>query len=168
MTGRLKIRFKTPRFQGYRSASPAASASARGSSRKYNTACEVLLRRELYALGLRYRVATSALIGCPDIVFGRARVAVFVDGDFWHGRHLRKRLRRLAAGHNPTYWVTKIRSNVSRDALNTAELKRLGWLVLRVWETDVRRDVRAVALRVMVAVKSRVPTGGLRMKRGLQ
>jgi len=67
-------------------------------------------------------------------VFVRARLAVFCDGDFWHGRNLEQRLAKLAGGHNAAYWVKKVQTNVDRDARNVAALVAAGWRVLRFWE----------------------------------
>jgi DNA mismatch endonuclease (patch repair protein) len=107
----------------------------------------MLLRRQLYALGLRFRVASN-LLGRPDIVFLRKRVVVFVDGDFWHGRDLKKRLAKLAAGHNAAYWMAKILSNRTRDSRVRAALRRNGWKVVRVWESDVRRSPEIVGCKI--------------------
>jgi DNA mismatch endonuclease, patch repair protein len=88
-------------------------------------------------------------------VFSRARVAVFVDGDFWHGRNLADRLARLEAGHNAPYWVAKITTNVARDRRNEEALIAVGWLVLRFWETDVARDAAAIAADVERQINGR-------------
>src|ERR1700689_3766304 len=102
-------------YKGLLPASEHATAAARGSSCKSKTRCELLLRRTLKSRGLRYRVDVADLPGRPDIVFVNARVAVFCDGDFWHGRDLAARQAKLARGHNPAYWLAKIRGNVERD-----------------------------------------------------
>src|SRR5271166_5592080 len=102
----------TPSFKGLHPASVKASAAARGASAKTNTRCELVLRRELWRRGLRYRLHPPGLPGRPDIVFTKQRVVVFCDGDFWHGRDLEKRLADLAAGHNATYWLAKVQRNV--------------------------------------------------------
>jgi DNA mismatch endonuclease (patch repair protein) len=86
------------------------------------------------------------------------RVVIFCDGDFWHGRDIEERERRLAAGHNAAYWVAKIRANVARDKRHTAELEAQGWRVLRLWETDIHRDPVAAAERVAALVRER-PAG---------
>jgi DNA mismatch endonuclease, patch repair protein len=114
-----------------------------------------LLRRALWRLGLRYRVDVAALPGRPDVVFGRSRVVVFCDGDFWHGRNLDERVRKLAGGHNAPYWVAKITSNVARDRRHDEALARDGWLVMRVWETDIARDATTLAGRIAEVVSSR-------------
>jgi DNA mismatch endonuclease (patch repair protein) len=140
-------------FKGLLPASPKASAAARGTSIKGGTRCEIALRKELWRRGLRYRLHYSALPGRPDIVFPRQNVAIFCDGDFWHGRDLQDRLNRLAKGHNAPYWVAKIRRNVERDQLNTAVLELTGWIVLRLWEKEILRDPGAAADRVIALVR---------------
>lgn len=139
----------TPSFRGLGPASISASCAARASSKKANTRCELILRRALWTRGLRYRVDVNRLPGRPDIAFLRHRLVVFCDGDFWHGRDLSRRLARLKAGHNAAYWVSKIRANVARDRLRNLELRREGWNVLRLWETEILRDPDAAAQQVI-------------------
>src|SRR5262249_34915412 len=90
----------------------------------------------------------TSLPGCPDIVFPKRRVAVFCDGDFWHGRDLENRLAKLAKGHNANYWLAKITRNVARDVKNNLALKAAGWVVLRLWETDVLRAPQQAAEQI--------------------
>ena len=147
---------RTPSFDGLQPASEAASRAKRA-NRKRNTAHEVLLRRALWRLGLRYRKHVAGLHGNPDVVFPRARVIVFCDGDFWHGRdwdHLRAQLARR---HNADYWIAKITRNRERDREQTAHLEEVGWTVLRLWETDVTRDPDAAAAHVAAVVAARAP-----------
>jgi DNA mismatch endonuclease (patch repair protein) len=98
------------------------------------------LRLSLFRRGLRYRVNRKDLPGCPDLAFIRQRVAVFVDGDFWHGRDWEKRKRQLQSGHNAPYWLAKIAYNRDRDIRNNELLAELGWRVVRLWETDVLKN----------------------------
>lgn len=121
--------------------------------RRTDTKAEAELRRALWALGLRFRKNVGALPGRPDIVFGRARVAVFVDGDFWHGRDWPARKARLERGANARYWLAKITANMARDQRKTAQLKAAHWTVVRQWETDVLRDPEAVAKRIAPIVR---------------
>jgi DNA mismatch endonuclease, patch repair protein len=138
---------KAPSFRGLTPASLAARRAAQGASKKANTKCELILRRGLWAKGFRYRVCAEELPGKPDLVFRRERLAVFCDGDFWHGRDVKSRLARLSVGHNAPYWMTKIRANVVRDRAHTALLELGGWTVIRIWETDIIRNPnKAVAL----------------------
>jgi DNA mismatch endonuclease (patch repair protein) len=95
------------------------------------------------------------LPGCPDIVFGKAKVVIFCDGDFWHGRNLDERVTKLRRGHNAPYWIAKIRANVERDRRHQNALEESGWRVLRFWEGDILKDPRAIATRVAVVVRER-------------
>lgn len=150
-------------FRGLTASSVSASKAARGASAKKNTGCELVLRRELFRRGLRYRLHAKFLAGQPDIVFVRRRVAIFCDGDFWHGRQLASRLDKLARGHNSRYWLGKIRRNAARDKLQTAALIANGWTVLRFWETDILRNATGVAdqvCRVLTTGASRRSSGG--------
>lgn len=94
------------------------------------TGPELALRRELHRRGLRYRVNVRGLPGRPDIVLTRARIAVQVDGCFWHGcpDHA------VAPQSNGAWWKEKLAANRSRDARNDAALRAEGWIVLRIWE----------------------------------
>jgi DNA mismatch endonuclease (patch repair protein) len=109
----------------------------------------------VWGLGLRYRKNVQSLPGKPDLVFPTARVAVFCDGDFWHGRQWRKLRRQLARGTNARYWLAKIRANMRRDAATTAELRRIGWKVIRVWEREIFHDPHRIAVRIKRIVDSR-------------
>jgi DNA mismatch endonuclease (patch repair protein) len=142
---------KVPRFSTFTPTSETASR-IKQRNRSRDTKVEVLLRRELWRRGLRYRLHALDLPGKPDIVFRRARVVVFCDGDFWHGRRWRQRLEKLSRGANAPYWTAKIAANVARDRRNTRELQRMGWTVVRLWETDILRDVERSAERVEAAL----------------
>jgi DNA mismatch endonuclease (patch repair protein) len=148
-----------PTFVGLSPASEAASRAKRG-NRKRDTKPELVLRRALWAAGLRYRIHASHLPGNPDIVFRASRVVVFCDGDFWHGRDWPVLQEQLSRRHNADYWIAKICRNRERDALHTARLAEEGWLVLRFWENDIIRDPSAVAAAVREAVRRRLDQGG--------
>lgn len=144
------------RFAGLRPSSTRATAAARGASRKRDTRPEIVLRRALFARGLRYRVARDGLPGKPDVVFGRARLVVFCDGDFWHGRDLAARIAKLERGHNAPYWVAKISGNVARDRRTDAALAADGWAVMRFWETDIKVDADGIADQIQRLVEHRL------------
>jgi DNA mismatch endonuclease (patch repair protein) len=160
MSNPLRSIRTTPSFTGLKAKSVKTSKAAQGSSAKTNTQCEMLLRRELWLMGLRYRLHVPGLPGRPDIVFPRQRVVIFCDGDFWHGRDFEKLLAKLAQGHNAPYWTAKIRRNVERDQQQTEALISLGWVVLRIWESDILRDVRRQATVVMEMLAQRGETLG--------
>ena len=133
---KLHPKGEAPNFTRFRSSSEQASrhlASIKSSGSK----AECLLRSVLWRRGLRFRKNVSTLPGKPDIVFSTERVAVFCDGDFWHGRHWTKNKARLAAGPNAAYWVAKIARNRERDKICQRQLRQTGWCVLRFWESDI-------------------------------
>ena len=113
------------------------------------------LRRALLELGVGPSTRSDRILGKPDLVFRRAHVVVFCDGDYWHGRNLERRLAKLEAGHNAGYWVAKITSNVARDRRVTAALEGEGWLVLRYWETDIKKHAERIAQEVAAHVRER-------------
>jgi DNA mismatch endonuclease, patch repair protein len=106
--------------------------------RTAGTQPELAIRSELHRRGLRYRVNARGLPGRPDIVFTRARIAVQVDGCFWHGCPEHGSVPKS----NTEWWRTKLEANRERDVRNDATLSADGWLVIRVWEHD---DPSAVA-----------------------
>lgn len=127
------------------------------SNRSRDTKPELLLRRELHRRGVRYRLHATDVCGRPDLVIRTLRVAVFVDGDFWHGN--RWRLRGLARleddfHNNRDFWVAKIRRNVQRDREVNERLAEEGWTVVRVWENEILADIGRVADRVQEAIRA--------------
>lgn len=137
---------------------PIVTSRIMSAVKRRDTRPELLLRRELFRRGLRYRVDTSSLVGRPDIVFPRARLAVFVDGDFWHGHGWRERgftsLEEQFAGHrDPKKWVAKITRNVERDLEVNDELRRQGWRVLRVRASSLERDLASTADLIEATVR---------------
>lgn len=106
-----------------------------------NTKPELMLRKALWKDNLRYRVNYKKLPGKPDIVFTKSRVVVFCDGDFWHGHNWAIRglssLDEELAGYSD-FWRTKILRNIERDAEVNQKLKEQGWMVVRLWESDIR------------------------------
>jgi DNA mismatch endonuclease, patch repair protein len=150
-----------PSFKGLRPASPRATVAARGSSKKTDTHCEVMLRRALWAKGCRYRKNLPDLPGRPDVVFPGPKVAVFCDGDFWHGRDWESRRQKLGRVNNSAYWLAKIQRNMERDRLNTSRLQEMGWIVLRLWESQIRSDPAGTAQTVVEALLSRRSLGAV-------
>jgi len=145
---------KAPSFAGLKPASESASLAKR-MNRSADTKHELLLRSELWRRGLRFRKNRADLPGKPDIVFLSARVAVFCDGDFWHGRNWRRLSSQLRKRANPDYWCNKIQSNRERDKRTTESLMRLGWCVIRLWENDIHANPQKAAVVVECAVRER-------------
>jgi len=114
-----------------------------------NTKPEVVLRKALFSLGLRYRLHQKGLPGTPDLVFAKYHAVVFIHGCFWHGHGCRL---FVVPATNTTFWLKKIGENRSRDERTNAALRGLGWRVMTVWECALRgRDklpLDVVVLRV--------------------
>lgn len=121
-----------------------------------DTSPEVALRRALYALGVRgWRCHYPQAPGKPDLAWPALKLAVFVDGAFWHGHPSRHR-----PGRSGCYWDEKIASNVERDRRVDAELRERGWRVLRVWDFEIRNDPVGVAHRVSGAILDQIEPYG--------
>jgi DNA mismatch endonuclease (patch repair protein) len=133
--------------------SSAAVARRMRATPQRDTAPELALRRAVHALGLRYWVHRAPLKGLrrrADLVFPKIRVAVFLDGCFWHGCPLHATSPRA----NGDWWERKIQRNRRRDVDTTQLLERAGWTVVRVWEHE---DVGEAALRVAESARARRP-----------
>jgi len=122
--------------------------------RNKDSRAELALRRALHAAGLRYRLHAPDVLGRPDLVIRSRRLAVFVDGDLWHGNpdEVRRRGRGSLAELFPTrteWWVAKIERTVRRDREVTDGLRSQGWRVVRLWEHDVLRDPEGCARTVL-------------------
>lgn len=114
-----------------------------------DTKPELTLRKALRKAGLTgYRKNLKGLPGTPDVAFTKHKLAVFVDGGFWHGRDFQARKARLADGNNGAFWVAKIERNMERDRRDKVALEVMGWRVLRFWDTDVARDPDGCAVAV--------------------
>jgi len=109
-----------------------------------DTALEKLVRSQLHKRGFRFNKHVKALPGKPDIVFTRARLAVFIDGDFWHGYRFPAWQDSLSP-----FWRTKIGATRVRDQRNFAHLRRMGWRVLRIWQHEIKRDLTAAIDKIV-------------------
>ncbi|HTK67363.1 MAG TPA: very short patch repair endonuclease [Pseudonocardia sp.] len=137
---------------------PALTSRMMSRVRNKDSRAELALRRALHAAGLRYRLHAPDVLGRPDLVIRSRRLAVFVDGDLWHGNpdEVRRRGRESLADLFPTrteWWVAKIERTVERDREVTAGLREQGWTVVRLWEHDILRDPDGCARSVLDAVK---------------
>jgi DNA mismatch endonuclease (patch repair protein) len=108
--------------------------------RSKDTKAEILLRRSLWKKGIRYRKNYVRLPGKPDIAITKHRIAIFVDGDFWHARgHEEQPGEQITT--NKGFWKDKLARNVERDRYVNEMLLEQGWLVLRFWESDIKKDL---------------------------
>ena len=111
--------------------------------RSKDTKPEIALRKALWKRGIRYRKNVRALPGTPDIVLARRKIAIFVDGDFWHARGHRENPGEEVAS-NQSFWRKKLTRNVERDREVNDTLTEMGWLVLRFWASDVEKNLAGV------------------------
>lgn len=118
-----------------------------------DSAIEVLLRRELWRRGLRYRKNVAGLTGKPDIVFMGKKIAVFCDGDFWHGYDWENRKQDIKS--RKEFWIPKIERNMQRDIEVNEALERDGWLVLRFWGNEIKTNCSACADKIEMILRSR-------------
>lgn len=135
---------------------PAVTSRMMSRVRSKNSKAEMALRRVLHSHGLRYRLHASDVLGHPDLVNRSRKIAVFVDGDMWHGNPTEpaRRGRASFAELFPTrtdWWLAKIERNKARDAYVTAALQDAGYRVIRLWERDVLADPQAAAALVLDA-----------------
>lgn len=145
--------------KAYRPKPRAEIARNMSAIRSTGNQTETALRKALFRLGYRYRKYSRDLVGRPDIVFPTEKVAVFVDGDYWHGRVLAERgpdvLYTTLRTENRGYWMNKFQRRVARDREVTEALRADGWHVLRLWESDVKRDLQSAVETVAAAVLER-------------
>jgi DNA mismatch endonuclease (patch repair protein) len=113
---------------------------------------ETLLAKALWKAGFRYRKNYKKLPGSPDIAILKYRIAVFVDGEFWHGKDWENKKERLKT--NRAYWIEKIEENMQRDKRNDERLFALGWLPIHFWEKDVKHDLGKCVEEVLYTLKN--------------
>lgn len=113
-----------------------------------DTGLETRVRSELHKRGFRFRKHLKELPGKPDVVFTKAKVAVFIDGDFWHGYRFPTWEHKVS-----DFWKTKISKNRERDAKNHRRLREMGWTVIRLWQHDLERDFEGSIGEIVSALK---------------
>lgn len=123
------------------------------SNKGKDTKPELLLRKELWRRGLRYRKNYKELYGKPDIVFLGARIAVFVDGKMWHGYDWEHQKDDFKSRRD--YWIPKIERNIEHDYEVTQELISLDWLVMRFWDFEIKKNLQEYADKIERAYNNR-------------
>lgn len=112
---------------------------------------ETMLAKRLWHSGYRYRLNYRKLPGSPDIAITRQKVAVFVDGEFWHGQNWEERKPKLKS--NREYWIEKIEENIARDKRNNDSLDEQGWTVIRFWEKEVLKDPDECVQKIIALIE---------------
>lgn len=118
-----------------------------------DTKIEIVLRKELWRRGLRYRKNVSTIMGKPDIAFIGKKVAVFCDSEFWHGYNWQERKKDFKS--HQKFWIPKIERNMQRDMEVTAALSEEGWIVLRFWGNEILKKTKECADLIERAVRIR-------------
>ena len=112
---------------------------------------ELMLRKELWSRGLRYRKNSNKVFGHPDIVFIGKKVAVFCDSEFWHGHDWENRKKDFKS--HQEFWIPKIERNMQRDIEVNEKLQLEGWIVLRFWGKEIKKNLQDCADKIERAVK---------------
>ena len=123
------------------------------SNKSKDTSPELLLRKELWRRGLRYRKNCKSVIGKPDIVFLRKQIAVFVDGRMWHGYDWEHQKEEFKS--NRDFWIPKIERNIEHDFSVTQSLIELEWVVLRFWDFEIKNNLKKCADKIEQVYRNR-------------
>jgi len=124
-----------------------------------DTKIEIMLRKKLWEKGYRYKKNYKNLSGKPDIVFTKYKVAIFCDPEFWHGKNWEEKKKRLDT--NREYWIKKIERNIERDKKINQELTENGWIVLRFWEKEIKKNIDVCLRKIEEAIQQRKSKKGV-------
>ena len=106
-----------------------------------DTSIEVLLRKALWREGIRYRKNLKTLLGKPDIAITKHKIAVFCDGELWHGKDWGEKKDTIKS--NRDFWIPKIEKNMAKDSVSEKKLENMGWVILRFWGRDIQKNLAA-------------------------
>jgi len=149
---------KVPRFEesaGFYTTKQRSKTMAK--IRGSNSKPELMLRKALWKENIRYRIHRKDLPGRPDLVIEKYQLAIFIDGDFWHGYEWHQRKPKT----NQQFWIPKIERNMQRDRFVNHALQSLGYVVMRFWEHEIKQkldaSVNQIKLYIEAAKKGRIP-----------
>ena len=120
--------------------------------RSKNTEIECILRKALRKKGYRYRKNYTKIPGKPDIVLTKYKIAIFCDGEFFHGKDWKVQRKRIEKSNNSDYLIMKIERNISRDEEINKRLKVMGWIVLRFWGKDIKKNTESCIKTIEEAI----------------
>jgi len=115
-----------------------------------NTKPELLFRKALWKKGVRYRVDNKKLPGKPDVSIQKYKLAIFIDGEFWHGYNWDERKDKVKS--NRDFWIPKIERNMQRDRQVNRDLNQMGYTVFRFWEQEIKKELQKCINDVMVFI----------------
>lgn len=119
-----------------------------------NTKPEIKFRKKLWAKGIRYRINDKRYPGKPDIVIPKHKIAIFIDGEFWHGYNWKEKREKIKSHRD--YWIPKIEKNIKRDKKYTKELKTMGWTVVRFWENEIKKGIDSCINKTMEIINGKL------------
>jgi len=120
--------------------------------RSKNTKPELLLRKALWANNIRFRTHEKKLPGKPDIVIRKYKLAIFIDGEFWHGKDWEKKRDQIKS--NRAFWIPKIERNIQNDQITNNRLQELGYTVFRFWAEEVKKNLNACVNQVLLYIEA--------------
>ncbi|MDR1180239.1 MAG: very short patch repair endonuclease [Spirochaetales bacterium] len=118
--------------------------------RSNNTSIEILLRKALWREGIRYRKNYNKLPGKPDIAITKYKIAIFCDGELWHGKDWKNKKKRIKT--NRDYWIQKIERNIARDTENEKKLEGMCWTVIRFWGNEIKKNLTGCVDEIKEAI----------------
>lgn len=118
-----------------------------------DTSIEILLRKELWKRGIRYRKNYKKISGKPDIAITKYKIAIFCDSEFWHGKDFNNSVQRIST--NADYWQQKIKRNIERDLEVNSALASAGWTVLRFWGKEIQQNIEECILKIETTIKEK-------------
>lgn len=123
-----------------------------GKIRGKNTKPEILFRKALWKKGIRYRVDSKKLPGKPDLSIQKYKLAIFIDGEFWHGYNWPERKEALKS--NRGFWIPKIERNMQRDREVNAKLEEMGYAVFRFWTNEIKTNLDKCINDILVNINT--------------
>ena len=133
--------------------SPEVIHKTMSAIRGKDTGIEMKLRKALTEAGVRYRIYSSSVIGHPDILLPRERIAIFADSEFWHGYRFEENEAKIKT--NRSFWIPKIKRNIERDKEVNKTLHEEGYLVLRYWGFEIEKELDRVISEILEAINKR-------------
>ncbi|MDE7161464.1 MAG: very short patch repair endonuclease [Anaeroplasmataceae bacterium] len=118
-----------------------------------DTSIEIILRKELWSRGIRYRKKYKNFSGTPDIVINKYKIVILCDSEFFYGKNWNVLAERLKKSSNSKFWIRKIQNNIIRDNNVNVQLENLGYTVLRFWGNKIKKDVSACVNYILFFIK---------------
>ena len=131
---------------------PQQRSKVMSAIRSKDTKEEITLAKALWHLGYRYRKNNRKIFGCPDLTFTILKIAIFVDGEFFHGKDWETKRKPQT---NSEYWIKKIERNMQRDIEVNAYLESQNWKILRFWSNDIKKNLDSCILEIQNAINKR-------------